>query len=107
MRGKSQVVLAVGSLALAGCAAAMQYTVTADLLRQPSRVFQGDIFDIAGPSPAFAPPGGPSSEAPTLPGQPAEITAGRLLRRRPSGNSVTPLGPTALGRTRPHGKAAG
>src|SRR3989441_9480635 len=80
MRGKSQVVLAVGSLALAGCAAAMQYTVTADLLRQPSRVFQGDIFDIAGPSPAFTPPGGPSSEAPTLPGQPAEITAGRLLR---------------------------
>src|SRR5438445_6463911 len=74
MRGKSQVVLAVGSLALAGCAAAMQYTVTADLLRQPSRVFQGDIFDIAGPSPAFTPPGGPSSEAPTLPGQPAEIT---------------------------------
>ena len=88
MRGKSQVVVVVGSLALTGCAAAMQYTVTADLLRQPSRVFQGDIFDIAGPSPAFTPPSGPSSEAPTLPGQPTEITAGRL-RRRPASNSVT------------------
>src|SRR5206468_12659268 len=83
MRGKTQVVAVVGCLALTGCAAAMQYTVTADLFIQPSRVLQGDIFDIAGPSPAFTPPGGPSSEAPTLPGQPAEITAGRLLRRAP------------------------
>ena|SRR5947207_8111104 len=80
MRGKSQVVVVVACLALTGCAAAMQYTVTADLFIQPSRVLQGDIFDIGGPSPAFTPPSGPSSEAPTMPGQPAEITAGRLLR---------------------------
>src|SRR2546422_11332974 len=80
MRGKSQVVVVVACLALTGCAAAMQYTVTADLFIQPSRVLQGNIFDIGGPSPAFTPPTGPSSEAPTMPGQPAEIPAGRLLR---------------------------
>ncbi len=37
MRGKSQVVVVVACLALTGCAAAMQYTVTADLFIQPSR----------------------------------------------------------------------
>ena len=77
MRGKSQVVVAVGSLVLTGCAAAMQYTVTADMFIQPSRIAQGDIFDIGGPSPAFTPPSGPSSEAPTMPGQPAELMVGQ------------------------------
>src|SRR6266436_2312713 len=83
MRGRNLVMVAVSSLALTGCVTAMQSPVATDVSIQPFRVLQSDIFDIGGPSPAFSAPSGPSTEAPTMPGEPVEITAGRLLRRHP------------------------
>ncbi len=64
MRGKSQVVVVVACLALTGCAAAMQYTVTADLFIQPSRVLRAsrprsrpdDFFDCGSVVPAATVP---------------------------------------------------